>query len=225
MKMAQDVAFVISLDTDIGLYRKAVSELMKLGYNPQNIIRVSAVVINGGKTKEDRLRGSTDSRSVCIKLAKKLKLKRCLICEDDIVVDEKWLHLWPSMQDEIKKIDPEQWDLLYLGYRRKYKRSIEGLEIVGFQYLERLPKPYCTHCYYVNSSFYSTVLEHRLQWREAGTPIDVAHCNLIAKGRCRAIGVYPRLVSQADRYSAVFDKQVSYTKMLTDRKTRYLKDF
>lgn len=220
-----DVVFVINLDRHRARYPDVCKEIELLGFSKSNIYRVPGVLINDGKTEGDRVRGCAEAQLECMRQGLELGLSRILIVEDDMVVDRDWLSTWPNIQKELRRLPAEEWDLLYLGYRKnKKRRKNMDIAVPGYQHMRQNLRPYCTHCYYVNLDYYSELVKMRSTWMEEGLAIDELYCALSAQGRLRARGVFPRIALQKSGVSFIKQTLVDHNSLLKDTKDSVIKE-
>ncbi|MCK5604579.1 glycosyltransferase family 25 protein [Candidatus Pacearchaeota archaeon] len=167
---------VINLDDMDDRYNSFVSEMEKYGI--KNYSRVSACKPNLGKTKADRLLGNKISHLNCIRIAKNNNWEYVVICEDDLIFDERFMtkDILQNIHSFIKK---EEWSMLYFGCNHKGPTGeTPHLNI------RKIIKGWAIHCYVVHSRCYDFILDNYASFDEI-QQCDVMYWHLIQKtGTC-----------------------------------------
>lgn len=138
----------------------------------------------GVKTSEEFNRNRLKGRIGClmshlkvIKKAKKEKLNRILILEDDV-------QFVPNVQlrfDEIVPRIPEEWQLLYLGGNEKGKQQRVNDSVV------KVSNMLMAHAIGIDSSVYDELIE---MLSACSVPVDVYYAELQKKHLCFAVDPY-----------------------------------
>ena len=146
------------------------------------------VIVNDGKTLEDRERGCRLAHMTVIQEAKDLNLNRILLLEDDTAFEDN-ADVEVLKNKELLKLDT--WDLFYLG-----------ANVWQGQY-------YSLHAYAVNKRAYDKLLSYR----NIDKPLDVLIVdNLQKEGNCHCIK--PRICYQKEGYSNIQNEVKNYDNFL-----------
>lgn len=155
------------------------------------------VAFDGGDhNRIGAIKGCLKSHQTLLKQIQDLKLEAAIVFEDDVVLCENF----ESKFNDILKILPEDWDLLFLGGWNKgaIKKYAEGLNIA-----ERV---LTTHAYVIRNKFVDVVLaslhsKDKNATHENDYKTDVLLANCLPKGKCFICS--PVLAWQREGYSDI----------------------
>ena len=140
--------------------------------------------------------GCLKSHLEIIKIAKKQKLKKILILEDDCLIKSDDLII-------NKKLIPKKWDMLYLGANvinilEKNQMKCLNKSWVKFSGL-------CTHAYIINNKIYNDLIKLLTPCKK---PVDVYYSEYHVNHNCYIKN--PEMIIQAPSYSDIENKKVTY---------------
>lgn len=204
--------FVINLNKRIDRWEK-----IKIKFSLLNLIRIEAIEeING-------VVGCFKSHQKCIELAKKNKLKKILVFEDDCELLNIELNDFKLLLEKTNEFldGLEEWKILYgagnkLKYSNLQKKIVDLMKINGKNYsIYSADFLKTAHFVWYNNLIYDWVLN--LNSYESG-PIDK-----IWHGKFNCLIIIPFLCTQSDDYSDIENKYCSYTASLKRYEKRLLK--
>ena len=199
--------FVINMDEHPDRYNLFVEEMKK--YRIENFERIPGIKINGGIKTKDRWDGNKWSHYRCVELASQRKLNYAIICEDDVIFDERFLNN-NILSDFYKFIKNETWDMFYFGIHYK---SIP--KYTTYEYINQVLKGYAIHCYAIHSRCYDLVIDNF--WNKEFNLMsgDMTYANLVhPKGQCFVAS--PRIALQRQGFSYASQKNKDYNSTLKE---------
>jgi hypothetical protein len=186
-----DKIFCINLKKRKDKYKFILNESKKYKLN---IVFFEAI-----KNTKNPALGCLESHLQIIKNAKKNKLQRILIIEDDC----------EFLREPVFDNIPTDYDMLYLGgnLRDVYEDDIINIKD------KRWIKMSCltTHSYIINENIYDKLIELLMKYKK--TPIDVIYKEMIHNNK-RSYMIRPQMTTQKGGYSDIEKKYIKY-KMVT----------
>jgi len=190
---------VINLDKYPERWQQAETEFKK--YNITNYERFPGIIVNEGKTLQDRELGCSLSHKTIIRKARFENQPYVTIAEDDFVFDDRILNYIGNIDRFLKT---NSWEMFYFGGNN----LINPVPINGC--VGRVFKTYTTHFYMINRMVYDIVLNEN-----TNMPIDMVYSDLI-QSRKNSLCCIPKLAYQRPNFSFIQDGFRDYTNVLKD---------
>jgi len=191
--------FVLTLDT---LKEERWNDFEKeIGKIPDiKFEEIQGVIINGGKTTEDRDAGCRMGHHKIVSLAKERNLEYICVFEDDLkIFDHFNNHL-----DVVRNfISTHQWEMFYLGGTSWWNT----LQETDNNQVFKTSRTLCTHAYLIHNSCYDIAMNACSSYNVAIDTILGDHVH----PRGKSYVINPPLVGQRYGYSYIRDGYRKYT--------------